>query len=891
MMSRNRKWKQKMAASLAAGMSVVLSAVPVCAAGSENAGNNAVCKEETVYVNADAAGKQKSVTVSEQLKGIQSTGTVADESILDGIKNIKGDENVSQNGNRLTWQAKGEDIFYQGTTEQELPVSMKTVYILDGKEISPEELDGKNGHLEIRITYENHAKRTVSVKGGEETVFSPIVLVTGLILPNKTCSDVRIDNGKVINDGDKNIILGAAMPGLKESLGMKEGDAAAEILTIPDTLTISADVEDFSMPSTYTVGLTDVLDEIDPDSFDSLDELSDSLAKMEDAALELVQGSKELSKGADTLGSRYAEFDQGIDTMQSGIDALDAGAASLAAGIAEYTSGTDTLNAGIQTYFGENGELSATITEYKNGVNTLLAGIEEYTEGADTLADGVNTYVAGEEKLAEGAKQLSALSEGLTRIQEAARILSESTDGTGSAEEDLLVAAGELADGTETLSQALKSETVQKLLEQVDEMTKTGQELTSAAGELGKDIEKEIAGPASEITASLQTLAGLLNEVNEKADLLEKGCSEQVAKINRTVEENNRKIQMAKKAAAEGEEQIAAAQAGLNQQIQALRAAGQEEAAAQIETAVQSLENARTSAQNLQNLSGLDTVEMPDFSGIDTEELSRNASSLESEIRTVVTSSGRLSSRMTGLQDGLKEMEEKKDALPQTSMQEISRQVEILNRGMQGLYQAAGTLSGGLSELGKASDALQNGAAGIQNLQQGFESLGQYNEALKSGAGKLKDSSPSVRKGAQTLLGGTTQLSNGLDTLGSRLSSGSAALSQNSQALKEGAATLKSGTQKLVSGGASLKTASGQVQSGIDTLSTGAKTLADGMKQFEEEGISKLQEVTDTEFKDIADRFKALTGEECRYDTFAGKPEEMEGTVKFVIETEAVPAR
>lgn len=601
MMSRNRKWKQKMAASLAAGMSVVLSAVPVCAAGSENAGNNAVCKEETVYVNADAAGKQKSVTVSEQLKGIQSTGTVADESILDGIKNIKGDENVSQNGNRLTWQAKGEDIFYQGTTEQELPVSMKTVYILDGKEISPEELDGKNGHLEIRITYENHAKRTVSVKGGEETVFSPIVLVTGLILPNKTCSDVRIDNGKVINDGDKNIILGVAMPGLKESLGMKEGEAAAEILTIPDTLTISADVEDFSMPSTYTVGLTDVLDEIDPDSFDSLDELSDSLAKMEDAALELVQGSKELSKGADTLGSRYAEFDQGIDTMQSGIDALDAGAASLAAGIAEYTSGTDTLNAGIQTYFGENGELSATITEYKNGVNTLLAGIEEYTEGADTLADGVNTYVAGEEKLAEGAKQLSALSEGLTRIQEAVRILSESADGTGSAEEDLLAAAGELADGTETLSQALKSETVQKLLEQVDEMTKTGQELTSAAGELGKDIEKEIAGPASEITASLQTLAGLLNEVNEKADLLEKGCSEQVAKINRTVEENNRKIQMAKKAAAEGEEQIAAAQAGLNQQIQALRAAGQEEAAAQIETAVQSLENARTSAQSLQN--------------------------------------------------------------------------------------------------------------------------------------------------------------------------------------------------------------------------------------------------------------------------------------------------
>ena len=890
MMSRNRKWKQKMAASLAAGMSVVLSAVPVCAAGSENAGNNAVCKEETVYVNADAAGKQKSVTVSEQLKGIQSTGTVADESILDGIKNIKGDENVSQNGNRLTWQAKGEDIFYQGTTEQELPVSMKTVYILDGKEISPEELDGKNGHLEIRITYENHAKRTVSVKGGEETVFSPIVLVTGLILPNKTCSDVRIDNGKVINDGDKNIILGVAMPGLKESLGMKEGEAA-EILTIPDTLTISADVEDFSMPSTYTVGLTDVLDEIDPDSFDSLDELSDSLAKMEDAALELVQGSKELSKGADTLGSRYAEFDQGIDTMQSGIDALDAGAASLAAGIAEYTSGTDTLNAGIQTYFGENGELSATITEYKNGVNTLLAGIEEYTEGADTLADGVNTYVAGEEKLAEGAKQLSALSEGLTRIQEAVRILSESADGTGSAEEDLLAAAGELADGTETLSQALKSETVQKLLEQVDEMTKTGQELTSAAGELGKDIEKEIAGPASEITASLQTLAGLLNEVNEKAGLLEKGCSEQVAKINRTVEENNRKIQMAKKAAAEGEEQIAAAQAGLNQQIQALRAAGQEEAAAQIEKAVQSLENARASAQNLQNLSGLDTVEMPDFSGIDTEELSRNASSLESEIRTVVTSSGRLSSRMTGLQDGLKEMEEKKDALPQTSMQEISRQVEILNRGMQGLYQAAGTLSGGLSELGKASDALQNGAAGIQNLQQGFESLGQYNEALKSGAGKLKDSSPSVRKGAQTLLGGTTQLSNGLDTLGSRLSSGSAALSQNSQALKEGAATLKSGTQKLVSGGASLKTASGQVQSGIDTLSTGAKTLADGMKQFEEEGISKLQEVTDTEFQDIADRFKALTGEECRYDTFAGKPEEMEGTVKFVIETEAVPAR
>lgn len=154
-MNRNRKLRKQMMSGLAVGMAAVMGAAPVYAATGEDA---AVSKEETVYVNANADGSEDQITVSNWLKNAGTEKNLQDESELKDIKNVKGDEEFTQSGNKLTWQTDGEDIYYQGTTTKEPPVSVKFTYYLDGKEIKPDDLAGKSGKLKIKVDYTNNTK-------------------------------------------------------------------------------------------------------------------------------------------------------------------------------------------------------------------------------------------------------------------------------------------------------------------------------------------------------------------------------------------------------------------------------------------------------------------------------------------------------------------------------------------------------------------------------------------------------------------------------------------------------------------------------------------------------------------------------------------------------------
>ena len=159
-MNRNRKLRKQMMSGLAVGMAAVMGAAPVYAATGEDA---AVSKEETVYVNANADGSEDQITVSNWLKNAGTEKNLKDESELKDIKNVKGDEEFTQSGNELTWQTDGEDIYYQGTTTKEPPVSVKFTYYLDGKEIKPDDLAGKSGKLKIKVDYTNNTKTTVDI--------------------------------------------------------------------------------------------------------------------------------------------------------------------------------------------------------------------------------------------------------------------------------------------------------------------------------------------------------------------------------------------------------------------------------------------------------------------------------------------------------------------------------------------------------------------------------------------------------------------------------------------------------------------------------------------------------------------------------------------------------
>ena len=825
-MNKNRKMKRKVAASVAVGMSVMMGVTPAFAANGTS--NSEVYKEETVYVNAKASGKTDKVTVSNWLKNSGSvSGDLEDESTLSDIKNVKGDEKYTSDGDKLTWATDGEDIYYQGTTDKKLPVSVKLKYYLDGKQMKPSELKGKSGHLKITVDYKNNEKQNVSLDGKDTEVYTPFVMMTGMILPNETFSNVTIDNGKIISDGNKNIVVGFGMPGLKDSLNLSSEES--DKVTIPESLSIEADVTDFTMSSTYTVALSDLLDDMNMDDIADVDDLQTALDDLEDAALQLVSGSDTLADGAGTLAD-------GVNT---------------------YTEGVDTLNAGIQKYLGSNGELSGSVTEYVNGVNKVVKGVQDYTDGVNTLADGVSSYVDGEKQLAAGASQLTQLSTGLKKVQSAIAKMEASTDGKGKDREDIKVASSELAAGTQALEDSLGTKQVQALMAQVGSMVQTGNELIAQTEQLESGMQKGVAEPVTNIVKELTVLQKELDGLNTQLTNLKTTCESKVTELNTAIDDYNNKVAAAKNAANTSSEKI-------SQSIQALEIqkskASSDAEKQQLQQSIDALKNAKTAADGLKNVN---TVEKASISidNIDTSDITKGIITLTGNLQTASKTMEGLGSQLGEMQTKLDTITAAKDKIPADQLNSLTSNITKLNAGMQGLDAGISELAAGISTLDSETSAqFPTAIQGITALNKGFAQLSGYNDSLVSGANKLKSNSPTLVAGVNTLQSGTNQLASGLNILGSQMSSGSATLAVNSGALRSGASELQSG----------------------------AKELAEGMAKFDKEGTSKLKSTVEDELGDVIDRIDVLTSEDCKYNTFSGKDKAMDGNVKFVIETDAI---
>ena len=825
-MNKNRKMKRKVAASVAVGMSVMMGVTPAFAANGTS--NSEVYKEETVYVNAKASGKTDKVTVSNWLKNSGSvSGDLEDESTLSDIKNVKGDEKYTSDGDKLTWATDGEDIYYQGTTDKKLPVSVKLNYYLDGKQMKPSELKGKSGHLKITVDYKNNEKQNVSLDGKDTEVYTPFVMMTGMILPNETFSNVTIDNGKIISDGNKNIVVGFGMPGLKDSLNLSSEES--DKVTIPESLSIEADVTDFTMSSTYTVALSDLLYDMNMDDIADVDDLQTALDDLEDAALQLVSGSDTLADGAGTLAD----------------------------GVNSYTDGVDTLNAGIQKYLGSNGELSGSVTEYVNGVNKVVKGVQDYTDGVNTLADGVSSYVDGEKQLAAGASQLTQLSTGLKKVQSAIAKMEASTDGKGKDREDIKVASSELAAGTQALEDSLGTKQVQALMAQVGSMVQTGNELIAQTEQLESGMQKGVAEPVTNIVKELTVLQKELDGLNTQLTNLKTTCESKVTELNTAIDDYNNKVAAAKNAANTSSEKI-------SQSIQALEIqkskASSDAEKQQLQQSIDALKNAKTAADGLKNVN---TVEKASISidNIDTSDITKGIITLTGNLQTASKTMEGLGSQLGEMQTKLDTITAAKDKIPADQLNSLTSNITKLNAGMQGLDAGISELAAGISTLDSETSAqFPTAIQGITALNKGFAQLSGYNDSLVSGANKLKSNSPTLVAGVNKLQSGTNQLASGLNTLGSQMSSGSATLAANSGALRSGASELQSG----------------------------AKELAEGMAKFDKEGTSKLKSTVEDELGDVIDRIDVLTSEDCKYNTFSGKDKAMDGNVKFVIETDAI---
>lgn len=503
--------------------------------------NGETYKDESVYVNADASGKVKKTTVTEWLKNTEK-GSVDDETVLEDVENVKGNEKYKEGSDdSIVWESKGKDIYYQGTTDEELPVNMSITYKLDGKEISPKDLAGKSGKLEMTINYENKSKQNVDVDGQQTEMYTPFTLATAMMLPTDEYTNVTIDNGKIVSDGDKNIVVGVAFPGLSEDLGL---DSSNLDVDIPSSVTITADVTDVSVGATYTMASANLLDSIGLDDVDSFDDLDDSINKLEDATNQLVDGSKELAEGTNTLNGKSGELISGVDKLADGVTAYTDGVAGVADGANAINSNMALVKNGVSAAVEGTGKLATGVSGVQSGLNTVASGINTAIDNLNKSSENIKglanqTALTNEEKQQIVSKESAGLDQaGLSEKQKdavdtaIASAVSAASDATNT---KVARAANEYSEGMSGAASQLSA--ASSALTMVDPANPTAtvaggvaavsagiDELQTKLG-TGTADQPGLTTGVEALASGVSQLADGANELNQKSSTLNSGMS------------------------------------------------------------------------------------------------------------------------------------------------------------------------------------------------------------------------------------------------------------------------------------------------------------------------------------------------------------------------------
>ena len=468
-------------------------------------------KEESVYVKADASGNVKKTTVSEWLKNPEK-GIISDTSELKDIKNVKGDETFETgSNNNVSWKSEGNDIYYQGTIDKELPVDVKVSYKLDGKSISPKDLKGKSGKVEIQFSYDNKSKQTVNVNGEDVEMYTPFTMVSAMMLSSDEYSNVSVENGKLISDGDKNIVVGVAFPGLANDLNLKDLDMDIDI---PETVTITADVKDATVGTSITMASAELMNEFGLDDIDSFDDLQDSIDDLEDATNQLVDGSKEAADGSKELADGAGTLNDGAGTLASGAGTLADGVNTLNEKSGTLVSGVNTLASGVQAYTGGVEEIYA-------GSNDLVSGAQALSSGADTLntniasaADGANSLVAGAQSLKNGLKTAKDM------LDEGVKVLNNVTEEniknsvTATVSTDKVTASVNKPEVAAIVNQHIDENTTAEEKEAITKAVEDAlEQCTASVDKDSIEVEKTVNGNAQLITQSVKGAQDYMNGV------------------------------------------------------------------------------------------------------------------------------------------------------------------------------------------------------------------------------------------------------------------------------------------------------------------------------------------------------------------------------------------
>ena len=338
-----------------ASAALALTLAAGCAMPAFAAGKSSFSKSETVYAVMNGDGSIKSTTVSEHLYSASGLANVTDKTTLTDIQNTESDAEFTQNGEELVWNTNDTDVYYKGNTDKALPIDVKVTYALDGQEAALEDIIGKSGHLTVTVNLKNNETGTVNVNGKDRTIVTPLITAVGVILGGDA-SNMTAEHGMIESAAKSSVAAFVTLPGVKDSLSGLLPDEVDSIEDyLQDTVTVEADVEDFTCPqvmvacatSTAALGTSNVFDLSSiNDLTDGINQLNDAMSQLMDGASQLVDGTSQLAggvlallDGANTLNNGAAALDDGLGRLTNGLDTLSANNAALNAGAQQVADG------------------------------------------------------------------------------------------------------------------------------------------------------------------------------------------------------------------------------------------------------------------------------------------------------------------------------------------------------------------------------------------------------------------------------------------------------------------------------------------------------------------------------------------------------------------------
>lgn len=770
--------------------SVLLSAVmagsmmPVTVFAQSN-DENPTEKTETVYSVLNSDGSISDTIVSSWLHDEDGINNIKETLNLTDVKNIKSNEKPSKDGNTYTWNAKGNDVYYEGTATKQLPVSVKIRYELDGQEMSAKDIEGKSGHLKLMISFTNNYSEVKNING-KSIVIHPSYLAGGMLnMSTGKFSNVKCESGKIVNDGTNEMLAFANIPGLNETLRSAGLDKVNNQLGISDDVTVEADVNDFDLGS-IMVGMTNEIDlASELGEIGSVSELTDGIDQLIEADDQLIDGSKQLYDGTTQLKEQAAPLTGSSDQVRqlsSGAIQLNDGVKALQTGITQYTAGASAINEGVnQLYAIPQGaaKISEGITTYKT--ESLVSGIDDLSAGLDTFRQKVNAGLSSADTEAM-----------MVQLGKAEGVLNKMSD--------TLKTDADIVSG---LDQAMKKANVPDILKHLKEVKETQlpalQNAINTQISTNKDAynnnKKVVEGFNEDFNSTKQSM---LDSIDATIKALEAAKGTTSTSTTSVTDEEGNTTSSETSTTTVNNDAIDAQIAKLQEQrkkVEALTATSHGELKEFVDMS--------------NTLEQLDTLLGGVLDG---------ANSLTGLLESA---GGKIETLQSDVSESLEKISGLKSTLEKTDLSSLKTMGETINGAIDELQKGTSDLRDGAKLVASSVDSLQvQSKAGIDKIKAGTTQLTSNNATLNGGASALSDATGTLAGQSGTF----NEMADGLDTLGKAF-----------ETLNTGAKQLYEGNEQFKSEG--LDQLKEKVDLGVGELET-LQSVMDEIKAMNKEYAS-----------------------------------------------------